>query len=112
MDIRNVSWEVSSDMAQNIIFRNYILVTGQALKSALSRSLASSAESAINNRLVLKTEMDLNGNLKETKVIETSGSDEIDKICLDTFKATLQFTHLPKIDVKKDKITAKLIITF
>lgn len=112
VDIRNVSWEVSSDMAQNIIFRNYILVTGQALKSALSRSLASSAESAINNRLVLKTEMDLNGNLKETKVIETSGSDEIDKICLDTFKATLQFTHLPKIDVKKDKITAKLIITF
>lgn len=112
VNIRNISWEITKDMAQNSVFKNYIMVTGQALKSALARDLASAEERALNTQMEIKTVMDLNGNILEATVIQSSGSEEVDKICLDTFRTTVQFTKLPKIKVKKDKIKANLIVSF
>ena len=60
----------------------------------------------------LKTVMDLNGNILEATVIQSSGSKEVDKICLETYKTTIQFTKLPKMNINKDKIKANLIISF
>ena len=112
VDIRNVSWEITADMAENPIFKNYIMVTGQALKSALARDLSLAKERALNTQMELKTVMDLNGNILVATVIQSSGSKEVDKICLETYKTTIQFTKLPKMNINKDKIKANLIISF
>ena len=112
VDIRNISWEITADMARNPVFKNYIMVTGQALKSALARDLSLADERALNTQMEIKTVMDLNGNILEATVVQSSGSKEVDKICLDTYKTTIQFTKLPKINVNRDKIKANLIISF
>ncbi len=112
VNIRNISWEITTDMAQNPIFRNYIMVTGQALKSALARDLASANENALHSQMKIETVMDLKGNILEANVVRSSGSKEVDKICLKTYRTTIQFTKLPKINVNRDKIKANLIISF
>jgi len=112
VDIRNISWEITADMARNPVFKNYIMVTGQALKSALARDLSLANERALNTQMEIKTVMDLNGNILEADVVQSSGSQEVDKICLETYKTTIQFTKLPKINVNRDKIKANLIISF
>ena len=112
VDIRNISWEITADMARNPVFKNYIMVTGQALKSALARDLSLANERALNTQMEIKTVMDLNGNILEADIVQSSGSQEVDKICLETYKTTIQFTKLPKINVNRDKIKANLIISF
>jgi len=112
VDIRNISWEITADMARNPVFKNYIMVTGQALKSALARDLSLAKERALTTQMEIKTVMDLNGNILEADVVQSSGSQEVDKICLETYKTTIQFTKLPKINVNRDKIKANLIISF
>ena len=112
VDIRNISWEITADMARNPVFKNYIMVTGQALKSALARDLSLANERALTTQMEIKTVMDLNGNILEANVVQSSGSQEVDKICLETYKTTIQFTKLPKINVNRDKIKANLIISF
>jgi len=112
VDIRNISWEITADMARNPVFKNYIMVTGQALKSALARDLSLAKERALNTQMEIKTVMDLNGNIIEANVVQSSGSQEVDEICLKTYKTTIQFTKLPKINVNRDKIKANLIISF
>lgn len=112
VDIRNVSWEIPADMANNLVFKNYIMLTGQALKSTLSRNLALAKEQAINDSMQIKTIIDVNGNVRDTAIAQSSGSQEIDKICLDTYNATIQFTKLPKIQANRESINANLIIRF
>lgn len=112
VNIRNISWEITADMAANPVFKNYILVTGQALKSALARDLSQSKERALNSQMEIMTVIDLNGNIQEAKVVQSSGSKEVDEICLAAYKTTIQFTKLPKINVNRDKINANLIISF
>jgi len=112
VDIRNISWEITADMARNPVFKNYIMVTGQALKSALARDLSLANDRALTTQMEIKTVMDLNGNILEANVVQSSGSQEVDKICLETYKTTIQFTKLPKINVNRDKIKANLIISF
>jgi hypothetical protein len=112
VNIRNIAWQVPEDMAANVVFKNYIMVTGQALKSALARDLASAKEHATSSKIEIATIMDTRGNLLQTKIAKSSGSSEVDKICMETFKTTIQFTKLPKIYVDRNKINANMIISF
>jgi len=88
------------------------MVTGQVLKSSLARDLALVKERALSSKMEIKTVFGADGSVLDTTVIKSSGSDEVDKVCLATYKATLQFTKMPKIDAGKDKINANLIIEF
>jgi len=112
VNVKGLSWEVNYEMAQIDVFRTYLLVVGQVLKGSLTRALAVSDEAAINNKMKIKIALGTDGLIKETNVIETSGSDLVDKTCLNILKTNLEYTHLPKMDINSDKITAVLIINF
>jgi len=108
--ISNISWEVGSSLANNSIFKNYLIVTGQTYKTALSKALLSAKERAKNDHIKVNLKLDLNGNIRETIIKESSGSKQIDEIILQTLKEILGYTKLPKIQTKKTYIKASIMI--
>ncbi|MDD3012201.1 MAG: TonB C-terminal domain-containing protein, partial [Candidatus Gastranaerophilales bacterium] len=108
--ISNISWEVSASLASDSIFKNYLMVTGQALKSALSRDLTMATERAKNNVVKVHVILDLQGNIQDSKIQISSGSKQVDDLVLQTLKNTLNYTKLPSIQTKKKQIKAGLIV--
>lgn len=110
INITNVSWEVGVSFANDPVIRNYLMVTGQIIKSALSKELLSATERAANDRIKIDLILDLKGNIQDSKVSMTSGSKQIDEIVLQTLKETLNYTKLPAIQTNKKNISAGIII--
>lgn len=108
--ITNISWEISSSLASNDVFKNYLMVTGQALKMALGKNLLTAKDSAVNNQVKVAVILDLQGNIKDMRVKTGTGSDEVDGIILQTIKDTFSYTKLPAIQTKKQYIKTSVII--
>jgi hypothetical protein len=108
--ITNISWEVGISLANDPAFKNYLMVTGQALKTALSRELLNANETASSDSVKVNLVLDLNGNIKNTSIQSSSGSEQIDKIVLRTLKEIFNYTKLPRIQTTRKDIDASVII--
>jgi hypothetical protein len=108
--ISNISWEVGASLASNPIFKNYLMVTGQALKSALSTDLTLANERVINDQIRILIILDTQGNIQDTQIKMGSGSNQVDKLVLQTLKNTLNYTKLPLIQTNKKQIKVGLIV--
>ncbi|OGI21634.1 MAG: hypothetical protein A2287_08735 [Candidatus Melainabacteria bacterium RIFOXYA12_FULL_32_12] len=108
--ISNISWEIGLSLANDPILKNYLMVTGQIMKMALSRELLSATESITNNQIKVQVVMDLQGIVQESKIQTSSGSRQVDEIVLQTIKETFNYTKLPTIQTNKRKISAGIII--
>ena len=108
--ISEISWEVSSTLASNEVFKNYLIVAGQAVKMALSKSLLSANSTTTNDQIKIQIILDLKGNVLKKDIIESSGSKEIDQIVLKTLNNTLSYTKLPEIKTDKKFIKTAIII--
>ena len=108
--ISNVSWEVSVSLASDPIFKNYLLVTGQAIKMALSKDLLLAKSNAVNNQIKVQLILNLKGDMVDKKIIQSSGSQEIDQLILQTLNNTFRYTKLPEIRTSKRFIKVTIII--
>lgn len=109
--ITNLSWQISASMAGDAVFNNYLMLTGQALKLALSKNLLVAHESAYNDIIKVGIVLDKKGSIVSTKIKSGSGSAEIDKIIIQTIQDTFSYTKLPVIETKSDTIKATVIIS-
>ena len=108
--IKNISWELSADIAKNPKIKEYFLEIGQMLKTSLSKDLYISKTNVKNFKINIYTELNLNGNILLSKISESSGYEKIDNICLDTLYKIVKTNKLPKITTNKDKIKIKLLV--
>ena len=108
--ISAISWAVGSDLASDQIFKNYLIVTGQAIKTALSKDLLLAKSTSANNEIKVNIVVDLKGNVQKKEIVESSGSKEIDAIVLKSLNNTLNYTKLPQIKTDKKFIETTLII--
>ncbi|EKE03481.1 MAG: hypothetical protein ACD_20C00198G0008 [uncultured bacterium] len=108
--ISNISWEVGVSVANDPAFKNYLMVTGQVMKMALSRELLSATDNVSNDKIKVQVTMDLTGNIQNSKIKLSSGSKQIDGIVLQTIKETFNYTKLPAIQTTKKNITTDIII--
>ena len=108
--ITNISWEVSASLASDPVFKNYLMVTGQALKSALATDLTLATDRVTNNVVKIQIILDLQGNIIDSTIQTSSGSGQVDKIVLRTLKNTLSYTKLPFIQTNKKLIKVGLIV--
>ncbi|MFH0702595.1 MAG: DUF1822 family protein [bacterium] len=109
--ISNISWEVGISLANNTIFKNYLMVTGRILKMSLAKNLLLATDNALNTQIKVYLIMDLQGNILQSNIKSSSGSKQIDEIILKTIKETFSYTKLPKIETTKKYIKTYLIIS-
>lgn len=111
VDIRNVSWELSASVANEPKLKSYFLETGYTLKSRLAEELY--IPNMENNGAVITiyAELDKAGNIVKAEIVNSSGSEEIDRRCVKAFKSVIQPGAFPKVNLNKDKIKLNLIIS-
>ncbi|MDD3149594.1 MAG: DUF1822 family protein [Candidatus Gastranaerophilales bacterium] len=110
VNIKNISWEVSSKLASDIEFKKYLLMTGRALKLNLAQDLLMANDVAINSTIKIQVIIDKSGFVQEGRMILGSGSKQVDTIVLQTLKETFKYTKLPSIKEDINTIEAGLII--
>ena len=109
--ISNVAWEVGASLANDPVFRNYLVVAGQALKANLGKGLLNTREKSLKNELKVQIVLDLDGNILDGRMKIGSGSRQIDDIVLQTVKETLSYTKIPQIQTNKKYIKTNIIIS-
>ncbi len=108
--ISKVSWEIGASLAKDRSFKNYLVLTGNTLKTYLSDDLLWTNDKASSDKVKLKVKIDLDGNLIKSNILKSSGSKQIDEIILKSLNKTFNYTKLPKINTNKEYINANIVI--
>lgn len=111
VEIRNVSWELSASVASEPKLKGYFLEAGYTLKSRLAEELYIPNMENNGAIITIYAELDKDGNILKADVVNSSGSEEIDRRCVKAFRSTIQPGALPKVNLNKDKIKLNLIIS-
>ncbi len=108
--ISKVAWEIGASLAKDRSLKNYLVLTGNAFKTYLSDDLLWANDRASSDKVKIKVKIDLDGNLKSSKVIKSSGSKQIDEIMLKSLNKTFNYMKLPKVNTNKEYINANIVI--
>ena len=110
LSVSNVSWEVGVSLVNNPIFKNYLLVSGLAIKNDLSKQLENVHSFALNHQIKVQIILSLKGDVLRTVITKSSGTAEIDNAILQTVTTAFSYTKLPQITTNKKFIKTTLII--
>ncbi|MDD3238050.1 MAG: DUF1822 family protein [Candidatus Gastranaerophilales bacterium] len=95
--VTKIFWEVSQAMATNKSFAVYLQQAGKNIQTNLRAELVNSTETAYNNKIKVEIKVAKDNKLKEVSVLDSSGSDQIDNIVLQTIKETLPYIKVPQL---------------
>ncbi len=95
LDVQKLSWSVPDYLSYNDQFKRYLQTAGKSLKLSLSSDLLLATEYAYSNQINVDVTLTKEGNLKDAKIVQSSGSSEIDAIVLRTVKETLNVVKAP-----------------
>jgi len=112
MSVSKVVWDVPDNLSYSSNVRNYLRTVGKSIKTSLSADLLLADEYAYNNYMKLQISYSSSGILENTKIVQTSGSTQVDNIVLQTVKETLNAINPPSEDMKGKKSSLYLIIYF
>ena len=108
--ISHVWWGVPSGLDNVPVVSEYLKITGESVKSALSRSLADATDMAQNYGVVLLITYKKDGSVVNTQMTKGSGSQQIDGIIQSTVEKTLSLTKMPALKINKDEYNVELHI--
>jgi len=110
--ISKIAWEVPEDLAYNDSFRKYLQIAGKNLKLNLQNDLLLTNEMAYSNKVIVDLVITKNSTLQSSKVLVSSGSQQIDKIVLQSVKETIKYLKVPSSELNSPTAEATLIINF
>lgn len=87
--VKKVSWEVPDYLSYSENIKKYLQTAGKSIKLTLSSDLLLTSEYIYSNQVKVDLKLSKDGNIQSSKVIKSSGSEEVDKIVLRTVNETL-----------------------
>ena len=112
VDVKKLGWAVPSYLSYNENFKKYLQTAGKSLKLSLSSDLLMATEYNYSDIIQVDITLTKEGTLKDAKVMQTSGSAQIDGIVLQTVKDTLNVVKAPAgvIDGDSAHLTLKIYL--
>ena len=110
--ITKISWEVSQSLANDDSFRNYLQVAGKNLQMNLQNDLSYTTEINYNPKVKVSFEITKENVIKRIQVTESSGSEQIDNVVLQSIKETLKYVNAPNIKDYKGNYNLSVVINF
>lgn len=110
--VTKLSWEVPDYLSYSDNIKKYLQTAGKSIKLTLSSDLLLVTEYAYSNQMKVDLKLSSDGTLKDSKIVKSSGSDQIDKIVLQTVKDTLNVIKPAAGEVPTPDFHLALIINF
>ena len=110
IEVSKIGWEVPDYVSYSQDFKQYFQSAGRSLKIALTSDLLLSTEAPYSNLVKVSVSFDKNGSFKKARIVQSSGSAQVDKIVLQTVNETLNVLKAPSSLQNDDNTTAILKI--
>lgn len=113
VSLRALNWFCASSLFSDMNFKNYLQTIDDSLKQNLKSNFMNLVEAAPNDSVAAKFAVDNRGNLKKVIISETSGSEEIDNVVLQSIKETFEREKsqiLNDTELKQDMYYLKVVI--
>ena len=112
VDIKRLTWEVPDYVSYDANFKQYFQSVGKSLKLALVSDLLLATDYIYSSPVKVSVTFSKEGDFKNSQVINSSGSTQIDSIVLQTVNQTLKSLKAPHSIGKDESTTAILKIYF
>lgn len=112
LTVNRLVWDVPDALSYSPKMQNYLRTAGKSIKLSLSADLLLATEYAYTNQVKVNIKLSKDGTVQEAKVASGSGSDQIDKIVLQSVKDTLNVVKPPSSEIKTPDFNLSLIIYF
>ena len=112
MSVKKLSWEVPDYLSYSNNIRKYLQTAGKSIKLSLSSDLLLTNEYAYSNQVKVSMKLSNDGTLKDIQLVKSSGSDQINKIVLQTVKDTLNVIKPATGEVPTPEFKLGLTINF
>jgi len=93
--LKSVAWQVPTSMTSDVVFSKYLQIAGKNIKLNLATDLLGTDDFAYNNKIKVSMTVRNNSPVKNVKIIESSGSKDVDDIVLQSIKQTLKYINSP-----------------
>lgn len=110
ISVQKLVWDVPDYLSYSNKMKNYLMTAGKSIKLSLSADLLLATEYAYSNQVKVGLTLSNNGSVQNAKIINSSGSKEIDDIVLQSVKNTLDVVKPPAGEVKGSNFNLGLII--
>jgi len=110
LSVQRVMWEVPDYLSYSDKFKTYLRTAGRSIKLSLSSDLLLATEYAYTNSVKVDIKLTNRGDVSSTKIINSSGSNQIDQIVLQSVKDTLNVLKPPSSEIKSPDFNLSIII--
>lgn len=113
VSLRALNWFCASSLFSDMNFKNYLQTIDDSLKQNLKNNFMNLVESSPKDSVAAKFAVDNRGNLKKVIISESSGSDEIDNVVLQSINETFEREKsqiLNDTELKQDMYYLKVVI--
>lgn len=90
VSLRGLNWFCTSELFSDRTFKNYLQNLDNSLKQNLKNNILNAVEVPPKDTVAAKFAVDNNGNLQKVIISESSGSEEIDNIVLQSINESFQ----------------------
>lgn len=111
--LRSVNWLCSPQLFADSVFKAFMQDLDNVLKLNLRKNILDVTDVPKNNTVTVKIAIDKNGNLSKTLVSESSGSQQIDNIVLQSINETFEgekSQNLNNSALKQDMYYLKVVV--
>ena len=112
LDTSKISWEIPDYISYDPNFKKYFQSSGKSIKSALSSDLLLATEYPYSDQVRLSILYDKSGMFKDAKILLSSGSQQVDKIVLQSVNHILKALKAPASIGNDESTTVILKIYF
>lgn len=112
IEVKKLSWEVPDYVSYNASFRQYFQSAGKSLKLALTSDLLLATDFTYTDQVRVSVTFNQDGSYKESRMLLSSGSKQVDDIVLRTVNQTLSVLKAPHSVGNDESTTVILKIYF
>lgn len=112
IEVRKLTWEVPDYISYNQNFKQYFQAAGKSLKLSLTSDLLLATEYIYSDQVRVSITYDKDGTFKNTRILLSSGSSQVDNIVLQTVNQTLKVLKAPPSVGNDESTTVILKIYF
>ncbi len=112
IEIKKLTWEVPDYISYNQQFKQYFQSVGKSLKLSLTSDLLLATDYMYSDNVRVAITFAKDGTFQNSQIIVSSGSNQIDKIVLQTVNQTLKTLKAPNSVGNDENTTAVLKIYF
>lgn len=110
IEVKKLTWEVPDYISYNQHFKQYFQAAGKSLKLSLTSDLLLATDYAYTSEIRVSVTFDKDGTFKNSQIVTSSGSTQIDSIVLQTVNQTLKVLKAPHSVGNDENTTAILKI--